>query len=101
MGMLGIITILYTAVGGALVKKVILEGGVSFEDVSRMCFRGKGKSNCRSPDQAACLAGSKNNRGLYAAGVKWAGREGGGQRGEQEPQDTGTSMSEDRLCLLL
>lgn len=72
MGMLGRITILYTlckitilysAVGGALVKKVMLEGGVSFEDISRMWVRGKGKSNCRSPDQAACLAGSKNNRG--------------------------------------
>ena len=99
MGVLGRITILYTlckiatlytAVGGALVKKVTLEGGVSFEDISRMWVRGKGKSNCRSPDQAACLAGSRNNRGVYAAGVKWAG-EGGGQRGK----------SEDRLCLLL
>ena len=36
MGMLGRITILYTALGGALVKKVILEGGVSFDDISRM-----------------------------------------------------------------
>ena len=45
------------------------------------CEYGFRKSNCRSPDQASCLAGLKNNRDLYAAGVKWAGREGGGQRG--------------------
>lgn len=55
------------------------------------------ESNCRSPDQASCLAGLKNNRDLYAAGVKWA----------EEREHRGflmtrwDCMSEDRLCLYL